>query len=294
MTNFLQNVIDAISLGSLFALLALGVALLYGIMRLINFAHGELIMIGGYALFLFADIPFVVRIALVVGAVVVAALGMERVAFRPVRGASDDTLLVTSFALSFLLSNIALVVFGSRPRGVRLPGFFSDSVTIGDLRISVLSILTVCVTIVLVGGLALMLKRTTIGIQMRAAAEDFNMARLLGVRANRIIAAAFAISGLLAAAAAFLLVAQSGSVSPLIGLSPVLIAFIATILGGLGSLPGSVLAAFTLGVLTVALEALLPVSLRPYRDAFVYGIVFTILLVRPNGLLTVKSAQVRV
>lgn len=294
MTEFLQNVVDAVSLGSLFALLALGVALLYGIMRLINFAHGELIMIGGYALFLFADIPFSVRIALVVAAVVVAALAMERVAFRPVRGASDDTLLVTSFAVSFLLSNLALVIFGARPRGIRLPDIFSESVQVGDLRISALSIITVAVTVVLVGGLALLLKRTTIGVQMRAAAEDFNMARLLGVRANRIIAAAFAISGVLAAAAALLVVAQGGTVTPLIGLSPVLIAFIATILGGLGSLPGSVLAAFTLGVLTVALEALLPASLRPYRDAFVYGIVFLILLVRPNGLLTVKSAQARV
>jgi branched-chain amino acid transport system permease protein len=293
-TEFLQNVIDAISLGSLYALVALGVALIFGIMQLINFAHGELIMVAAYAVILLAGAPLPVVLFGGLATAVVAALLMERVAFRPVRGANPATLLVTSFAISFLLQSLAMVVFGSLPRTTNLSPFVTESVEIGGLSVSKLNVITVAVTAALLVALGLFLGRTSLGVQMRAAAEDFRMARLLGVRANVVIATAFAISGLLAGVASLLLVAQSGTVSPQMGLYPVLVAFIATVLGGMGSLVGAVIGGYVLGSLTVSLQVLLPLEFRSYRDAIAYAIVIVVLVVRPQGLVVARSTQARV
>jgi branched-chain amino acid transport system permease protein len=290
----IQNAIDAISLGSLYALLALGIALIFGIMQLINFAYGELLMIGGYSLFFLVDIELGIAIVGVIIIVIVSALLMERVAFRPVRGADPSTLLVTSFALSFLLQNVAILAFGSRPKSVPLPAGLSEFFTVGDLRISRLSVLIVVVTAILLVSLALFLKRTTLGIQMRAAAEDFGVTRLLGVRANVVIAAAFGLSGFLAAVAAILLVSQTATVTPTMGVTPVIIAFVATVLGGMGSLPGAVIGGFFVGCLTVALQASLPLNLRLYRDAFVFGAVILVLLLRPQGIVVTRAARTRI
>jgi len=294
MTSVIQNAIDAMTLGSLYALIALGIALIFGIMQLINFAHAELIMIGAYALVLLTDPPLLVQIGGAILIVVVFALAMERVAFRPVRGASPATLLVTSFALSYMLQNLAILILGAVPKSAQLTPALAETFTIGDVSISRLDVLVVVLTIVLLVGLAGFLARTPMGVQMRAAAENFDMARLLGVRADRVIAAAFAISGVLAAIAALFLVAQRGSVGPAIGLTPVLFAFIATVVGGMGSLPGAVLGGFLLGTLSVVLQAVLPLEIRPYRDAFLFGAVMILLVLRPQGLIVPKTAQTRV
>jgi branched-chain amino acid transport system permease protein len=290
----IEYTIDAISLGSLFALFSLGVGLLFGIMRLINFAHGELIMIGAFGLTFIVGPPWPIRILLVLGLVVVAAVAMERVAFRYARGADPDTLLVTSFAISFLLQNLAILLFGALPRSVALYPFLTDSVHIGTYTIPIIEIVTVGVTAALLISVSVFLNRTRIGVQMRAAAENFTMARLLGVRANTVIATAFALSGLLAGVAAIILVQQTGIVQPTIGVSPVLAAFVATIVGGLGSLTAAVAGGYFLGGLTVALQALLPLTLRSYRDAFVFGIVLLVLVLRPQGLLVHRSTYTRV
>jgi branched-chain amino acid transport system permease protein len=289
-----EYTIDGISLGSLFALFALGIGLLFGIMRLINFAHGELIMIGAYGLTFIVSPPWPIRIVVMLGLVVVAAVAMERVAFRYARGADPDTLLVTSFAISFLLQNLAILLFGALPRSVAPYPLLTDSVHIGTYVIPAIEIVTVAVTAVLLIGLGAFINRTRMGVQMRAAAENFTMARLLGVRADRVIATAFALSGLLAGVAAFILVQQTGIVQPTIGVSPVLAAFVATILGGLGSLTGAVVGGYFLGGLTVALQALLPLTFRSYRDAFVFGIVLLVLVLRPQGLLVHRSTYTRV
>src|SRR3990172_3961635 len=278
----LQNAVDAISLGSLYALFALGIALIFGIMQLVNFAHGELIMVGGYALFFLGHPPWPLLIAGVLVIVIAFALVMERVAFRPVRGANPATLLVTSFAVSFFLQNLAILIFSSRPKAVALSPIFTEFFAVGGLRIAKLNVLIVLVTILLLTGLAAFLKKTPLGVQMRAAAEDFGMARLLGVRANTVIATAFAISGLLAGVAALLLEAQTATLTPTMGLNPVIIAFVATVIGGMASLPGAVLGGFTLGCLTVALHASLPPEFRAYRDAFAFGAVIAILVFRPQ------------
>jgi branched-chain amino acid transport system permease protein len=292
-TAFAQHCIDALSLGSLYALLALGIALIFGIMRLLNFAHGELITIGAYSLWLLRDIPTVLQIFGSIVIVIVAALIIERIAFRPLRGAHGAVLLVSSFAVSFLLQSLAIVVFGSRAKGVALPGWMSDNVMAGDVRIPVISIITVASAAILLGALGFFFNRTSLGVQMRAAAENFGTARLLGVRADTVITAAFAISAFLAGVAGFLLVAQGGTVTSNMGTTPVLIAFVATIIGGLGSLAGAVYGGYFLGVATVVLQVVLPLSLRPYRDAFVYLAVILILLLRPQGIVVLRTSLLR-
>lgn len=294
MTLLLQNAIDAISVGSLYALFALGIALIFGIMRLINFAHGELIMVGGFALYLGRSLPWPILIVITIVACVVIALLMERVAFRPVRGADPTTLLITSFAVSFFLQNLAIMIFGALPRTANISTKLSESFSAGSLSIPWLDVVTIGVTMFLVVTLGAFLGRTSVGLQMRAAAEDFRMARALGVRANVVIATAFAISGILAGTASALLMIQTGTVTPTIGSSPVLIAFIATVLGGMGSLRGAVLGGLLLGVLTVALQSYLPLELRYYRDAFAYGAVIVMLIARPQGLVVARSLVTRV
>ena len=293
-TQLLQGVIDAISVGSLYALFALGIALIFGIMGLINFAHGEMIMVGAYVLVLYEGLPKLSLVVACIGAVVILALMLERVAFRPVRGADPATLLVTSFAVSYLLQNVAILTLGSTPRVTNFSTFLTESFTVGGLSIPWLNVVTVAVTASLLISLVLFLGRTTMGVQMRAAAEDFPTARLLGVRANRVIAIAFAISAILAAVASILIVSQTGAVAPDIGVNPVLFAFIATVLGGIGSLTGAVLGGYLLGALNVTFQLVLPVELRPFRDAFTFTIVFVVLVLRPQGLIVAKSTVSRV
>jgi branched-chain amino acid transport system permease protein len=295
MTEFVQNVINAASLGSIYALLAIGIALIFGIMGLLNFAHGELLAITGYTLFVIgaAVWPLLWLAALTV--TVVAALSMERVAFRPVRNADPSTLLVTSFGVSYVLQNVGLLAFGARAKGITVPPSILDhSVTVGSITVPVLDVVTTAAAALLVIGLAVFLRFTSIGIYMRAAAEDFNTARVLGVRANTIIAFAFGLSGLLAGVAAMLYVAQTGTLTPSMGLAPVIIAFVATILGGMGSLGGAVLGAYLLGGLTVLLQVVLPIEVRPYRDALLFAAVVLILVFRPRGLIVTRHAQARV
>lgn len=289
-----QSVVDAISLGSLYALFALGIALIFGILQLINFAHSELVMAGAFTLILLDQYPLVLRIVAMVAIVVVLAVIMERVAFRPVRGANPATLLITSFAVSYLLQNLAILTLGPEPRSGNVSDFLNESFTVGNVVILNLDVVTVVLTAVLLVALALFLGRTSMGIQMRAAAEDFRTARLVGVRANMVIATAFAISGLLAAVAALLLTAQAGVVTNQIGVNVVLLAFVATILGGMGSLVGAVLGGFLLGAVSVTLQAALPLELRSYRDFFLFAAVFVVLVVRPNGLIVPRAQRSRV
>jgi branched-chain amino acid transport system permease protein len=294
MSSVAQNVVDAVSLGSLYALFALGIALIFGIMRLINFAHGELIMLAAYTVVLLAGAPFLVVVFGSLAVAIAAALLMDRVAFKPVRGANAATLLVTSFAVSFLVQNLLILTEGSTPKATSISTSITKSVDIGGVAISRLDIVTVATTIILLAALGAFLSRTAMGIQMRAAAENFDVARLMGVRADRVIATAFAISGLLAGVGALLLVAETGTVSPTLGLNPVLVAFVATVMGGLSTLSGAVLGGYVLGAVTVALQVALPIELRSYRDAIAYAIVILVLVARPQGLVVSRAVEARV
>jgi branched-chain amino acid transport system permease protein len=284
----IQQLINAISLGGVYALLALGLAIVFSIMGLVNFAHGEIMTLGGYAMW-FVTIQFGAPLPLVflaaVATAMAAALLMERIAFRPVRGAGVATMLLTSFAVSVILQVTFQNVISPRPRGIQLPPEMSQVIQVLGVGIGLIQLLAILMVLVSLGLLTIFLRRTTLGISMRAAAQDFAVARLMGIRADAVIATAFAISGLLAGVAAFLWVAQRGSVDPAMGLTPVIKAFIASVMGGLGSLPGAVVGGFVLGFVEVTLQAWLPQEALPFKDAVSLTIVILILLWRPQGLL---------
>jgi branched-chain amino acid transport system permease protein len=304
MVEALQYAIDALSLGSLYALAALGIGLLFGVLRLINFAHGDFISIGAYALIVpslnvmatmyIGALPWPGMVAAVVVVVILVALVSEAVVFRPLRAASPATMMIGSFALSFVIQYVLLLIYGSRPKAVDLWSILSQQIAIGGVRIQQLQLVTIVVTALLLAAIALFLHKTRFGVEMRAAAEDFRMARLLGVRANLVIALAFALSGGLAAVVSLLYLTQSGILTIQMGVPLMLFAFIATVVGGMGSLLGAVVGGFTVGILSVALQVLLPSGLRSFRDAFVFLLVIAILLWRPTGLVQARAIKERV
>jgi branched-chain amino acid transport system permease protein len=294
MDSVVQILTDAISVGGLYALTALGIGLIFGVMRLINFAHGSLIMITGYALLALFDQPLTVMLIGGFLAAILLALATERAAFRPLRDADPATLLISSFAVSFFLEKMLILLVGSRPKGIDFLPELGRQIEMLGVRLQSLQIVTIIVSATLLGGLSWFLKATRFGLQMRAAAEDFRMARVLGVRANRVIASAFALSGILAAAVSCLVVAQTGIVQPRMGLQLVIIAFVGTVIGGLGSLPGAALGGFLVGVTTILLQALLPPDLRVFREAFVFVAVTLVLLFRPQGLIPARGLKERI
>ncbi len=287
MDLFLQQTVNAFALGGTYALLALGLAVVFSIMGLINFAHGELMTIAGYVLMYcgLAGVPFLLSVPLAISASMVAAVLMERIAFRPVRNGSGATMLVTSFAVAMILQVLFQNLISARSQAVLLPQLLSDSVRIGGLVIGINKIAAIVSTIVMLIFLDRFMKHQKTGIAMRAAAEDFAVSRLMGIRANTVIAGAFALSGMLAGVAAVLWVSQRASVDPLMGFMPVLKAFIAAILGGLGSLRGAVAGGFLLGFIEIYLAAFLPQEFQEFRDPIGLGLVVLVLLFRPNGLI---------
>lgn len=293
MIEIVQGTIDALSLGGVYALTALGIALIFGILRLVNLAHGELIMLAGYAVFFVsAKAPLGLLIASAVVAATWVALAMERIAFRSMRSASPATLMVASFGVSYFLQNLAVVLMGSQSKAVGLTGLLSESLALGPFRVAKLDIVTIATTLILLALLATFLRYTSLGLKMRAAAENFRMARLLGVRANSVIATAFVISGGLAGIVAILLVARTGAVSPTMGVTPLIVGIVAVVIGGMESLSGAVLGGLILGFLTTGLQVFLPLSLQPFRDAVLFTAVIAFLLLRPSGLLGWKEARV--
>jgi branched-chain amino acid transport system permease protein len=304
MLIILQTVIDAVSLGSIYALTALGIGLIFGILRLINFAHGDFITIGAYALIVpsaavvatpsLGAWPSYFMVPAVIAVVIAVALATERVVFRPMRGADMASLLVGSFAVSYILQHVILLVYSGRPKAVDVGMKLAESINFAGLRVPAIELVAIAAALVLLAGTALFLRKTTYGVQMRAAAEDFQMARFLGVRANIVIALAFAISGLLAAVVSLLLITQSGVLSVQMGLGVVVVAFVATVIGGMGSLIGAVVGGFVVGCASGILQAVLPDGMKQMREAFVFGFVILILLVRPQGLVVTRAAQERV
>ncbi|HFD16425.1 MAG TPA: branched-chain amino acid ABC transporter permease [Rhodospirillales bacterium] len=286
MTAAIQFVIDVLSLGGAYALMALGLVIVYGILRLVNFAYGELIMAAGYTLYLVSasPLPWLVMAVLAVAAAVVTGIATDYVAFRPVRAKSVTAVLITSFAFSTLLQNAAQLLISPRPRSIPLPEVFSDTVTLFGVVTPARNLITIAAAAVLLSLFTLAMRRTILGIAMRAAATHFTMARMLGVPANLIISTAFAISGFLAGTVALLWLGRIGTVVPRVGLEPLLIAFIATVIGGMRSLEGAVLGGFLLAFIDTALNYSLPQDLLKFRDAFTFSLVILILLWRPAGL----------
>lgn len=281
----LQTVVDAVALGSLYALVAMGIALIFGVMRLVNFAYGELLTAGAYALFLTNDLPLAVSIAVLFATVIAFSLATE-VAVRPLRTASPAAMLVTTFALSFLLQSIFLLVWGSQGDNIGILPELNRAVEIGELRIRWVTFASIGVGGLLLAGTALLLNRTTIGLEMRAAASDFRTARLLGVRANSVIRFAFLLAGVLAAAATLMLVVQRPLVTPTFGFQLVIPALVGVVVGGLDRLTSATLGGFVLGFATAVLGDVLPSDARVFLPSVVFALVIVVLLFRPSGLFT--------
>ncbi|WP_413875666.1 branched-chain amino acid ABC transporter permease [Albidovulum sp.] len=289
MEYLLQQSMNALSLGGEYALLALGLAIVFSVMGLVNFAHGDMITFGGYTMFLVAAGLGIANPALLlpvgVLSVVLFAMFLEKVAFKPVRGAPPTTGMLTAFGVSILIQNVALILVGTRAKAVPTMDFLISNVTIGSVRIPIVQIFETAVTFTAIALLVVFLRRTTIGMAMRAAAKDVNTVRLMGVRADRVIATAFAISGFLAGLATVFVLARRGAVDPFMGFTPVLKAFVAAVIGGFGSLPGAVIGGLVLGVAEVMMQVVLPESMAGFRDAFIFTAVGVLLLVRPQGIL---------
>ncbi len=282
-----QFVVDVLSLGSLYALMALGLVIVYGILRLVNFAYGELIMVAGYALFLLSPtpLPWLVMGLLAVLVSVTTSYLTERVAFRPVRERSLTAMLITSFAVGTMLQNAATLFISPRARVVPLPEVFTQYVTIAERIVPLRNLIAIGVSVVLLGLFALLLRYSILGIALRAAADKFVMTRMLGVPANLVIGTAFAISGLLAGTAALFWFGRTGSVTPEIGLWPLLVAFVSTVIGGMRSLLGAVVGGYVLALIQMAFSYFLPPGLLEFRVTFVFTLVILILLFRPEGLI---------
>jgi branched-chain amino acid transport system permease protein len=284
--EIVQHTINAISLGSLYAVLALGLAMVFSVLGLLNFAYGELLTITGYAMWalLEAGAPFALAAVLAIVAATAASLIMELVAFRPLRGASFIALLFSSFAVAVIVQNVIRQAISPRPKGLSVPSFFDEVIRIGSIRISLLSLVTLAVGMSALVVLAAFLQRSRWGLAMRAAATDFEVTRLMGAHANRVIALAFGVSGVLAGIAGVLWVSRSGVVTPDLGFTPILTAFVAIVIGGLASLRGAMLGGFAVAALEIFLQAYLPSGARPFTSALVLTAVVAVLYVRPGGL----------
>lgn len=299
-----QLFFDAMSLGGIYAMAALGIALIFGVMNLVNFAHGEYIAFCVFAMIVpstdavavmflgKAPAFLLIPMLLMIGAAV--AVASEFLVFRHMRNATPVAMMISSFALGFVIQNSLLAIYNSRPKAISLWPELNTPVTVLGASVPLLQIIVIFTTLVVVVTLALLLKKTKIGLEMRAAAENFTMARLLGVRANVVITGAFALSGALAAAVAMIMATQTGVADIRMGGQIMLVAFIATVIGGLGSLPGAVAAGFLIGAVSVMLQGFLPLEARPFRDAFLYTLVIVSLLIRPQGLFVSHSAKPRV
>lgn len=300
----LQLIFDALALGGIYAVAALGIAMIFGVMKLVNFAHGQFIAFAVFALIVpstdatavmgLGRAPALVLVPaiLLVGASL--AVASEFVVFRPLRNANPVALMVASFALGVVIQSGLMAAYGGRPKSVSLWPELGSPVSVLGAQVPLLQIIVIGAVLIVLAALALLLKKSRIGLEMRAAAEDFGMARLLGVPANAVIACAFAVSGALAAAVALVLVAQTGVADVRMGGQIMLVAFIATVVGGMGSLPGAVAAGFAIGAASVLLQAALPFEARPFRDAFLFALVILVLLVRPQGLFASAAAKPRV
>lgn len=296
--NEIQTVIDAVGLGALYALMAVGIALVFGVMRLINFAYGQLIMFGAYALAFTNDLPEGVSILICLGVVVALSLTMERVAFRPLRSAAPATMLVATFAISFLLQSIALLRYSFTNKPIGDPALVLSSLNkafeIGGVHVRWITLVAIATGLVSLGAVALLLNKTSIGLQIRAAAADFQTARLLGVNADRVIAFAFLISGVLAAIVAVLFVVQTPFVTPDYALRETIIVLVAVVVGGIDRLGTATLGGFAIGLATGLFggflgpqgpeEGSFPFTTRVYLDSVIFLLVILVLLLRPAGL----------
>ncbi len=280
---------DGLSLGAIYALIALGYTMVYGIAKMLNFAHGDIIMVGAYAVFVTLMSQGHVALAVGVSVIICVVMGIvvEKFAYKPLRGASPLAVLITAIGVSYLLQSIAQLIFGADPKTVSIASL--GTVSFLGATVSVSSIVTLCIGAVIMAGLTVFVKKTRTGRAMVAVSEDKGAAMLMGINVNMIITITFAIGSALAAAASVFYLMQIPSVEPTLGSMPGIKAFTAAVIGGIGSIPGAMIGGVLLGVIEKICLSV-PV-LAPYTTAVEFGLLIVILLVRPIGLLGKKRRE---
>jgi branched-chain amino acid transport system permease protein len=291
-----QTLADATALGAIYALMAVGIGLVFGVLRLVNFAYGQLVMAGAFALALASEWgwPIWAGIVLCFAAVLTLSLLMDRLVFRPLRGHSPTVMLVATFAVAFLLQSVALIWFGALGKIASSLAYLNRPVTISGVDIRKITIVAIVVAAVCLIALSLLLERTTVGLHMRAASMDFETARLLGVRANRVIGMAVLLSGVLAAIVAVMLTVQTPLVTPDFALRDTIIVLAGVVLGGMNRPISATLGGFVIGFASGILGGALPSDQSQYLPSILFAAVILVLLVRPNGLFARRAATERV
>ncbi len=285
--EFLQQLINGLTLGSLYALIAIGYTMVYGILRLINFAHGDVLMAGCYIAWYGVVMFHLPWWAALAGAMALAALLgvlIDQGAYRPLRQAPRISALITAIGISFLLENLGLVVFGGRPKAFVRPEVFNHIYQWGELRVLSLSVWVPVITAVILAGLVFVIYRTRTGMAMRAVSRDMSTVQLMGIDTNRVVALTFALGSALAAAGGVFWAMKYPQINPLMGVLPGLKAFVAAVLGGIGNVVGAMLGGMILGLAEILLVALLP-EMAGYRDALAFVLLIAILLLRPTGII---------
>ena len=286
--NFIEQLINGLRTGSIYALIAIGYTMVYGIAKMINFAHGDIIMVGAYALyFSISVLGLPVPVALLLTVIVCSVLGVliEKIAYKPLRKAQPLAVLITAIGMSFFLQSSSLLIFGSTPIPFQsvIP---NENIKVGPVIISNITLVTLVVTAVAMILLTLFINKTKLGSAMRAVSEDKGAAELMGINVNSTISMTFAIGSALAAVAGILYISQYQSMKPTLGALPGIKAFVAAVLGGIGSIPGAMLGGILLGLIESVSKAYISTELA---DAIVFGVLIVVLLFRPSGLLGKKK-----
>lgn len=285
--QFLQQLINGLTVGSLYALIAVGYTMVYGILRLINFAHGDIFMMSMYFLFFGVTvfyIPWYIAVVLVLAATALLGVIIEGTAYRPLRSAPRISLLISSIGVSYLLENLATVLFTGIPRQFPSIDYFQEVVILGPLRFQRLAIYVPIIMGALMLGLLFLIHKTKVGMGMRAVSKDFETAKLMGIKINRVIAVTFGIGSLLAAMGAIMWGLKYPRIEPYAGMMPGLKCFIAAVIGGIGNVSGAVIGGLILGVMEILIVFFAP-ALSGYKDAFAFVALIVILLVKPTGLM---------
>ena len=289
LTTFLQQCLTGISLGGAYALIAIGYTLVYGILRLINFAHGDIFMMAGYfMIFAMASLPWFIAIPVTLIVTVVLGVTIERVAYRPLRSSPRMSVMISAIGVSYLLQNLATYLFTALPKGYPEIPFLKRIYQIGGLSASFVTFLTPVLTLVLVYLLILLINHTKIGMAMRAVSKDYETASLMGIKINKTISFTFAVGSLLAGIGSILYFTDRMTVFPFSGALPGPKCFVAAVFGGIGSIPGAVIGGFILGLGETALVAM---GQSTFSDAFTFILLIVMLLIRPTGLFGEKTTD---
>ena len=289
LTTFLQQCLTGISLGGAYALIAIGYTLVYGILRLINLAHGDIFMMAGYfMIFAMASLPWFIAIPVTLIVTVVLGVTIERVAYRPLRSSPRMSVMISAIGVSYLLQNLATYLFTALPKGYPEIPFLKKIYQIGGLSASFVTFLTPVLTLVLVYLLILLINHTKIGMAMRAVSKDYETASLMGIKINKTISFTFAVGSLLAGIGSILYFTDRMTVFPFSGALPGLKCFVAAVFGGIGSIPGAVIGGFILGLGETALVAM---GQSTFSDAFTFILLIVMLLIRPTGLFGEKTTD---